>query len=188
MRRIWPRWTVSGACQRRGTCRANTGLAMFRQGCRGSTDLTSTLAQGMTTSVAPRDSRQGFVQLLVAQPGSRITDLAQVRTRHDALSAPSKRLDVVEGVASLNLFEALGRFIDQGCGRWSPPDHPLRLSTLSALRVQPGKQRCTDGNRAQPRPLASYGAVLRPSGHLAVGMSGRRSLTASVGCCCAPFS
>lgn len=42
----------------------------------------------------------------------RITDLDQIRDWHEALRAPTKSLDVVEGVGHLNLFEAPTRFQD----------------------------------------------------------------------------
>jgi alpha-beta hydrolase superfamily lysophospholipase len=40
----------------------------------------------------------------------RITDLAQIQGWFNALKAPHKRLEVVEGVGHLNLFEAPERF------------------------------------------------------------------------------
>ena len=49
---------------------------------------------------------------LFAGDRDRITDLAQVQPWFDALQAPSKRLEVVEGVGHLNLFEAPTRFIE----------------------------------------------------------------------------
>ncbi len=48
---------------------------------------------------------------LFAGDRDRITDLAQVQPWFDALEAPSKRLEVVEGVGHLNLFEAPDRFL-----------------------------------------------------------------------------
>jgi pimeloyl-ACP methyl ester carboxylesterase len=42
----------------------------------------------------------------------RITDLGQVRDWLAALEAPTKRLEVVEGVGHLNLFEAPHRFVE----------------------------------------------------------------------------
>jgi pimeloyl-ACP methyl ester carboxylesterase len=47
---------------------------------------------------------------LFAGDRDRITGLAQVRPWFDALAAPSKRLEVVEGVGHLGLFEAPARF------------------------------------------------------------------------------
>jgi pimeloyl-ACP methyl ester carboxylesterase len=48
---------------------------------------------------------------LFAGDRDRITDLAQVQPWFDALRAPSKRIEVVEGVGHLGLFEAPDRFI-----------------------------------------------------------------------------
>jgi pimeloyl-ACP methyl ester carboxylesterase len=48
---------------------------------------------------------------LFAGDRDRITDLAQVQPWFDALQAPSKRLEVVEGVGHLALFEAADRFL-----------------------------------------------------------------------------
>jgi pimeloyl-ACP methyl ester carboxylesterase len=49
---------------------------------------------------------------LFAGDCDRITDLAQVQPWFDALQAPSKHLEVVEGVGHLNLFEAPTRFVE----------------------------------------------------------------------------
>ena len=49
---------------------------------------------------------------LFAGDRDRITDLAQVQPWFDALRAPSKRLEVVEGVGHLSLFEAPTRFVE----------------------------------------------------------------------------
>jgi pimeloyl-ACP methyl ester carboxylesterase len=48
---------------------------------------------------------------LFAGDRDRITSLDQVRPWYDVLQAPSKRLEVVEGVGHLNLFEAPDRFV-----------------------------------------------------------------------------
>jgi pimeloyl-ACP methyl ester carboxylesterase len=42
----------------------------------------------------------------------RITDLGQIQEWLAVLEAPTKRLEVVEGVGHLNLFEAPHRFVD----------------------------------------------------------------------------
>jgi pimeloyl-ACP methyl ester carboxylesterase len=47
---------------------------------------------------------------LFAGDRDRITTVEQLRPWYEALKAPSKRLEVVEGVGHLNLFEAPGRF------------------------------------------------------------------------------
>ncbi len=49
---------------------------------------------------------------LFAGSVDRITSLEQVRSWFDALDAPVKRLELVEGVGHLNLFEAPGRFVE----------------------------------------------------------------------------
>jgi pimeloyl-ACP methyl ester carboxylesterase len=49
---------------------------------------------------------------LFAGDRDRITDLAQIQAWHDTLRAPSKRLEVVEGVGHLGLFEAPARFME----------------------------------------------------------------------------
>jgi pimeloyl-ACP methyl ester carboxylesterase len=49
---------------------------------------------------------------LFAGTADRITSLEQIRTWFDALDAPVKRLEVVDGVGHLNLFETPRRFVE----------------------------------------------------------------------------
>ena len=83
----------------------------FSKGMARSMDLVWT-ELGERIEFSHQVTQLGVPVHLFAGDRDRITDLAQVTPWFDALQAPSKRLEVVEGVGHLGLFEAPGRFIE----------------------------------------------------------------------------